>query len=144
MVKSKNILGAVALTKARDLQDLIDTLNNTTTVNLLSDINYIENIDNAVLESNSKSLPLIILLSAMRNDIDLIQNIDFDTIFSLAANIDGLIAAIESAKNISQQNADITLQAKDDTVTAIENASLYDPTRQERRYKAQFFGIKLL
>ncbi len=132
-----NSLAHAAVAKARDLQALVDTLNNTTTVELLASINYLNNIDSTELSINSKSLKLIILLKAMQDDISQIQSIDFNKIINLADTIDGKITTIDT-------DTSTTVQAKDDTLNAISQASLYNPTIQERRYKADFFGIKLL
>jgi len=133
---NNNNLAHAAVAKARELQVLIDTLNNTTTVELLASINYLNNIDSAELAINSKSINLIVLLKTMQDDITLIQNIDFNKIINLADTIDAKVSTIES-------DTAITSQAKSDTITAISQATLYNPTQQERRYKANFFGIQL-
>jgi len=144
MQEQRANLGAFALARANELQTLIDILNNTTTANLLAEVEYLKNIDTTVLQANTKSIPLIFLLKAMQDDVNYLKSIDFNTLFSFEQSIDGLMTTIESSKNLSQQSADISTQAKDAVVNTINNASIYDPTKQERRYKADFFGIKLL
>jgi len=144
MQKQRVNLGVFALARANELQALIDVLNNTTTANLLTEVEYLKNIDTTILQENSKSLPLVFLLKSIKDDVDYLKGIDFNTLFSFEQSVDGLMTTIETSKNQSQQSADIATQAKDVTVTAINNASIYNPTKQERRYKADFFGIKLL
>ena len=143
MFEAKLNIGAVAMGKARELQALIDILNNTTTANLLSSIKELQDIDIDILQTNPNSLKLIILLKSMQDTIDTLESVDFNKIINLADNIDADITQIESDKVSASNSADIANQAKQDTIDAISNASVYDPTIQERRYKAEFFGLKL-
>lgn len=137
MIKNRN-LDKLALTKVNQAQSLIDTLNNSITANLLLAIEELQNIDNTTLvESDASSYKLVILLKTMSDNISLLQSVDFNKLINLADTIDDKVLAVSADTLITQQ-------AKNDTVTAISQASLYNPTVQERRYKSEFFGLKLL
>ncbi len=75
MVKKNNRTGNSAIVKVRELDALIEELNNTTIGSLNDDVNYLEDISSITLAgSDGNSINLVKLLKQMSDDVVALQS----------------------------------------------------------------------
>lgn len=143
--KKKDKLSLVTYKKLKGLRNLVNEIQNTTVGDLYLKIKQIEDIDSVVLnESNPETINLIKLLKTITDDLNVLKQIDYENIINLANVIDNKVLTASDASDNALLYKNEAQQIKYDIQTLIADIETYNPTSQERRYKADLFGIKLL